>query len=140
MNTIEKEILVESLMNQIWSMYLMSIIGSSIVSKNVNKPRLVCICKGIGAAGRYYASRGIVEINVAYYNGDGNTSNLETTIAHEIAHHIAHCIWPNASQWHGPEFRMVMNSIGYDGDTYHSMSRNKAKAVAQKSKDELFDL
>lgn len=139
MNTIEKEILVESLMNQIWSMYLMSVIGSTIVSKNVNKPRLVCICKGIGAAGRYHVSKQMVEINVAYYNG-GLTDTLETTIAHEIAHHIAHCIWPNASQWHGPEFRMVMQSIGYDGDTFHSMSVSKAKAVAQRSKNELFDL
>lgn len=139
MNTIEKELLVESLVLEVWAMYLVSVIGSSIVSKNVAKPQLRCICKGIGAAGRYYASRGIVEINVAYYNG-GLTDQLTETIAHEIAHHIAHCIWPNASQWHGPEFRMVMGAIGYDGDTYHSMSRSKAKMVAQKSKDELFDL
>ena len=140
MNTIEKELLVESIALEVWSMYLMSVIGSSIISKRVVMPQLRCICKGIGAAGRYYPSGRIVEINVAYYNGDGNTEQLTETIAHEIAHHIAHCIWPNASQWHGPEFRMVMQSIGYDGDTFHSMSRSKAVAVARQSKDELFDL
>ena len=117
----------------------MSVIGGSMIKCKVVMPQLRCICKGIGAAGRYYSGRGIVEINVAYYNG-GLTTDLETTIAHEIAHHIAHMLFPNASQWHGPEFRMVMNSIGYSGETYHSMSTRKAKAVASRSKNELFDL
>ena len=139
MNTIEKEILVESLFAEVWAMYLVSVIGSSIVSRKVSKPQLRCICKGIGAAGRYYSMSKVVEINVAYYNG-GLTTDLTETIAHEIAHHIAHCIWPNASQWHGPEFRMVMQSIGYEGDTFHRMSVRKAKMVASKAKDELFDL
>ena len=139
MNTIEKELIVESIALEVWNMYLMSVIGSSIIAKKVVMPQLRCICKGIGAAGRYYSMSKVVEINVAYYNG-GLTTDLTETIAHEIAHHIAHCIWPNASQWHGPEFRMVMQSIGYEGDTFHRMSVSKAVAVARKSKGELIDL
>lgn len=140
MHDIEKQVLVEKIFQDIWKLYAIgSIFETQIEYSNIMIPKLKCICKGIGAAGTYYPGSKTVEINTAYYNG-GATVNLETTIAHEIAHHITNGIFPHATQWHGPEFRMIMQSIGYDGNTYHSMSRQRAKKVAQRSKDELFDL
>lgn len=138
MHDIEKQVLIEKIFATTWRLYSESVIGGYMVKHSIVKPRLQCICKGISAAGMYFPRNAIVEINTAYYNG-GDISNLECTIAHELAHHIAHCIWPQSKQWHGPEFRFVMDAIGMNGDTYHHMSRRVAKAVASKSKDELFE-
>lgn len=142
MHLIEKEILAESLYVKMFQLYQQSIIAGYMVKHNVQLPALVLECKGKGTAGHYspqWRDRlPVVTINLAYYNG-GSTANLECTIAHELAHHIAHCIWPNAKQWHGAEFRMVMLAVGYDGSTYHHMSVSNAKKVASKAKDELFD-
>ena len=139
MHSIEKEILVESLYAKAFMQYKHSVIGGYMTKHSITLPLLQFECKGKGTAGYYSPSKpASICINLAYYAG-GDTTNLETTIAHELAHHIAHCIWPGAKQWHGAEFRMVMNSIGYDGDTYHHMSRAVAKMVASKAKDELFD-
>ena len=142
MHTIEKEILVESLYGKAFASYQASVIGGYMIKHNITLPALRFECKGKGTAGYYSApfkgKSAYICINTAYYAG-GSTVNLETTIAHELAHHIAHCIWPNAKQWHGAEFRMVMNSIGYDGNTYHRMSVKVAKQVASKAKDELFE-
>lgn len=143
MHTIEKEVLIESLYGKCFTMYQASVIGGYMVKHNIQMPKLVFECKGKGMAGHYMPAFGgriaVIMINTAYYSG-GAIGNLETTIAHELAHHIADCIWPKATQWHGPEFRMVMQAIGYDGETYHHMSKAVAKVVAQKAKDELFDL
>ena len=49
-----------------------------------------------------------------------NTESFETTIAHEIAHLVTFQLYPNAKQHHGPEFKHVMNSLGYDPRTYHT--------------------
>lgn len=147
MHTIEKEILVESLYGKAFISYQASVIGGYMEKHNITIPRLQFECKGKGTAGYYQpkfrARNGdnfgaAITINLAYYNG-GDITNLETTIAHELAHHITHCIWPHCKQWHGSEFRMVMNSIGYDGNTYHRMSVKVAKQVASKAKDELFE-
>ena len=144
MHTIEKEVLVEALYRKIFNSYCHGVMGGYIVKHGIRLPLLRLECTGKGAAGYYRPPfvtrmRAEIMVNLAYYNG-GATANLETTIAHELAHHIAHCIWPHCKQWHGPEFRMVMQSIGYSGDTYHNMSVSVARKVAQKSKDELFDL
>lgn len=142
MHTIEKEILIESLYGKCFTMYQQSVIGGYMMKHSITLPKLVFECKGKGTAGHYMPAFGNrpaeIMINTAYYSG-GSTTNLETTIAHELAHHIAHCIWPHCKQWHGSEFRMVMQSIGYDGETYHHMSKAVAKQVARRSKDELFD-
>jgi len=144
MHTIEKEILAEALYGKIFNSYRQGVMGGYIVKHGITLPLLQFECTGKGAAGYYrpvFGSRIRAEIvvNLAYYNG-GSTTNLETTIAHELAHHITHCIWPHCKQWHGPEFRMIMQSIGYSGDTYHNMSVAVARKVAQRAKDELFDL
>lgn len=49
-----------------------------------------------------------------------NSSAFETTIAHELAHLITNQVYPNAKQHHGPEFKSVMERLGYDPRTYHS--------------------
>lgn len=41
------------------------------------------------------------------------------TIPHECAHHIVHILYPDAKQYHGPEFRYIMKLLGVDGSTYH---------------------
>lgn len=139
MHTIEKEILVESLYGKAFAQYQASVIGGYMIKHNITLPALRFECKGKGTAGYYSASKpASICINLAYYNG-GDITNLETTIAHELAHHITHCIWPHCKQWHGSEFRMVMQAIGYDGNTYHRMSVKVAKMVASKAKDELFE-
>jgi len=146
MHTIEKEMLVARLYKECWLLYQCSVIGSNMIIAhcyNDTLPLLVMECKGIGKAGHYRPKwngrPAAIMINIAYYDG-GSTKDLETTIAHELAHHIAHCIWPQCKQWHGPEFRSVMAAIGYDGSTYHRMSVSGAKVVASRSKNELFDL
>ncbi len=49
-----------------------------------------------------------------------NSQEFMTTVAHEIAHLITHQAYPDAKQHHGPEFRSVMKTIGYDPRTYHT--------------------
>ena len=49
-----------------------------------------------------------------------NGQEFMTTVAHEIAHLITHQAYPAAKQHHGPEFRSVMKTIGYDPRTYHT--------------------
>lgn len=49
-----------------------------------------------------------------------NTETFDTTIAHELAHLITDQLYPQAKQHHGPEFRHVMNTLGYDARTYHT--------------------
>ena len=139
MHSIEKEILVESLYAKAFAQYQQSVIGGYMTKHGITMPILKFECKGKGTAGYYSPAKpASICINLAYYNG-GDTTNLETTIAHELAHHITHMVWPHCKQWHGAEFRMVMQAIGYDGDTYHHMSKAVAKQVAQRAKNELFE-
>lgn len=134
MHDIEKQIIVEQRFKQVIELYS----GTVYAAGCAVDCKLVCICKGIGAAGRYYPRTKVIEINTAYFDGM-TCAPLDETIAHELAHHITAILYPKARQWHGVEFRAVMQSIGYRGDTYHSMKRKDAVAVASRSKGELFN-
>ncbi len=46
---------------------------------------------------------------------------ITKTLAHEICHHYVFHYFPLAKQHHGPEFRFLMNKLGFSGDTYHKM-------------------
>lgn len=147
LHDVEKQVIAEKLYNQCWEYYQHSVYGAMLAQAGIARPpRLLFICKGIGTAGFFYPRHRlygecVVEINTAYYVGNSMECNrtLNTTIAHELAHFIAYKLFPNAQQWHGPEFRSIMQSIGYSGDTFHSMKKRDAIAVASKSRDDLFE-
>lgn len=63
-----------------------------------------------------------------------NPDTFATTIAHELAHLITHQLYPNAKQAHGPEFRHVMETLGYDGRTYHSYDVSSVSTKRVKSR------
>jgi predicted SprT family Zn-dependent metalloprotease len=104
---------------------------------NIGKiPPIECVVKANRIAGfAYYSDK--VEFNLAYFCSHHNTTELAEIIAHELAHIIQYRIYPRARQAHGPEFRYIMQSIGFAGHTYHSMSVSKAKAI---SKDVLYSI
>ena len=148
MNLIEKEILIERLVGETWALYQLSVIGAMITAKSLAMPTLIVVSKGVRYAGRFivsqkYGFRPTIIMNSAYITNDDIT-NLEETIAHELAHHIQWHLFPKAKQWHGVKFRFIMGAIGYDGNTYHYMSVRKAKETAiadRKSMDDsLFPL
>jgi SprT protein len=55
------------------------------------------------------------------YLRDNKEQVLKTTVAHEVCHLYVNMYFPRAKQHHGPEFRSLMNLLGLDGKTYHSM-------------------
>lgn len=101
-------------------------------------PTLDCISSGIGRAGRYYSRQHKIEINVAYCFA--GIESLTETIVHELCHHLQYQFYYPFKQWHGPEFRYIMQQFGYSGNTYHSNSVSVAKQVASKHKEDLFTL
>lgn len=91
-------------------------------------PPITFVFKKSGTAGFAYYS-GTVEYNLAYFLSHSKDNDLEELIAHELAHIIQFRIYPSAKQNHGPEFKYIMNCIGFSGRTYHSMSVSSAKSV-----------
>ena len=138
MHEIEKHVVVDKLMCEVWQNYVV-ILSELGGVKMPEFPAFETSSEGTGTAGRFFPSTKTVWINLAYYHG-GDTKQLRETIAHELAHHICHHLYPDCKQWHGPEFRWVMMQIGYDGNTYHAMSRAMAVREARKAKDMLFNL
>ena len=134
MHEIEKYALADSLMREVWQNYCI-VFGAKMPSY----PQFDATSKGIGNAGMYYPRTRTVWINLAYFHGGGHES-LRETIAHELAHHIVEFMYPQSKQYHGPEFKYVMNQIGYDGDRCHRMNVGMAKSVARKDREQLFNL
>jgi hypothetical protein len=139
---IEKQLAVESSFNDSWKQYMgaleLGILHNpfGIPESRITKPALRFICKGIGNAGLYEAWRAeqIITINTAYIPDNGILmAENKQTVAHELAHHLTYILTPSFKQWHGPEFKHIMKSIGYDGDTYHCMSVSSAKRVAKQT-------
>ena len=164
--SIKLDSLVTEIFHATWLEYqLHSVIGFAMMHATIPmvKPKLVVTCKPVKFAGYWSVGAtnpsGLVEINSAYFAGIvtdlHNTSmtriqrlrleaQLAETIAHELAHHLVWFIYGPKSQggfaqYHGPEFRTVMRSLGYAGDTYHYMNSGEAKQVAKKLKVELTD-
>lgn len=142
---IEKELKIRAWYEETWQLFCAAPTG--IDSAVVHVPILEIVAKGTPFAGMYYYGRrfgvvGKIEINSAYFDCESECSvnECKEIIAHELAHHLVINKFPKAKQAHGPEFRWIMNSIGYRGDTYHKFSVSKAKAVAVKHKNELIDL
>jgi SprT-like family len=148
---IEKQIAVEAYFNSSWKQYMGALeLGLlhnplKLPESRIIKPALAFICKGIGDAGVYTAARSqqVVTVNTAYLPDSGIlTPENQVTVAHELAHHLTYVLMPQFKQWHGPEFKHIMQSIGYSGDTYHCMSVSSAKRVAAQTRNNtvLFEL
>jgi SprT protein len=56
-----------------------------------------------------------------------NWTEFENTVIHEIAHLATNNLFPNAKQYHGPEFRWVMRQMGGSGETYHNYDVSSVK-------------
>ena len=141
--TIEKQLLVEASFAQHWKLFCFTL--PILESKPVASPVLECVNKGCNSAGLYYPARKLVVIDLAYIPDNMAIAgkigyDVEEIIAHEIAHHITHALYPLAKQAHGPQFKDVLRSIGYSGDTYHKMNPSRAKRTAASTVDTLIDL
>lgn len=79
-----------------------------------------------GTAGSAYPYMKKVTISEDYFR-EHQTAMLENTVPHEICHHYQVVYYPKAKQAHGPEFRHLMNLLGLDGKTCHSMSLSSGK-------------
>jgi predicted SprT family Zn-dependent metalloprotease len=91
-----------------------------------NKPRYDLVNKDSGTAGFAYY-KGHVEFNLPFFCTHHDIEDLKETVAHELCHIVQFRIAKWAKQHHGPEFKYYMQSIGFAGSTYHTMSRKKAK-------------
>lgn len=60
-----------------------------------------------------------ISLNPDYINNEPFWNN---TIKHEVAHHLQKWIYPDAKQSHGPEFRLIMKTLGGSIATHHQMS------------------
>ncbi len=85
--------------------------------KNTSVPAISFFSKS-SIAGKAWYSEHRVEFNEIL--ALENSYSFETTIAHELAHLITDQLYPQAKQHHGPEFKHVMETMGYDPRTYHS--------------------
>ncbi len=93
-------------------------------------PPVTCEIENSKTAGfAYYNQAKGIKLNLAFFCTHANELDLKETIAHELAHIVQFRCFPKAKQAHGTEFRFVMQSIGYSGNTYHYMDPGKAKAA-----------
>lgn len=65
-----------------------------------------------------------------------NSEEFSTTIAHELAHLITYVVYPNFKQHHGPEFKSVMEKLGYDYRTYHTYNTSSVSTKRVKTRYE----
>ena len=125
--TINQDIL--AITQQYWNKYVEYMPEGSEIG---TIPPVTFAWKKSRVAGFAYYS-GKVEFNVPYFLSHPNQADLEEIIAHELAHIIQYRIYPHSRQAHGPEFRYIMNCIGFSGRTYHYMNVAAAKSVAASS-------
>ena len=135
MNTLEAKLFISDKTATIWKEY-------QAVYNCGTVPLTEFLIKAVNYSGRAYRYALKVEYNLAYFCTHPNLAELEQTIAHELAHIVQFKCFPNASQAHGPEFRMILSLAGYAPDTYHHYDMRKAKAACKELRDQivLFDL
>ncbi len=101
-----------AMVNEIWAAA-----NLTFALKNKAVPEVTFFSKS-AVAGRAWYSEHRVEFNEIL--ALENKETFETTIGHELAHLITDQLYPKAKQHHGPEFKHVMEAMGYDPRTYHS--------------------
>ena len=79
---------------------------------------------GVRTAGLARIGRNRVSFNYHYIN---EADFWNTTVPHEVAHHIQKWLYPRARQAHGPEFRSIMARLGCSTRTRHSMAPEALK-------------
>ena len=99
--------------------------------KNTTVPEIGFFSKS-GIAGKAWYTEHRVEFNEIL--ALENKETFITTIAHELAHLITFQIYPNAKQAHGPEFKSVMEALGYDPRTYHTYDVSSVSARRVKTR------
>lgn len=130
MDNFQKYEIIESMFLSAWNQAEMIF---SQARKPENKPALSFCNKATGAAGTYYSKTKTVEINIAYLC-EKNREHMQTTIVHEICHHLQTIVYRSFQQWHGPEFRNIMQLMGEQGKTYHRMNVREAKQRVKANK------
>ena len=138
LHSVEIDLRIKDITATVWSHYCgakdlgLLTLGNTASAWSIPKCRTVFSASNIAGCAYRHVNR--IEINAAFFLEDTivTYSNLEETIAHEIAHVIQFKHWPSAKQAHGPEFRSIMASIGYTGNTYHRMNVSVAKQAARK--------
>lgn len=138
MNIIEAELHILARVRYYWQEY-----KQNYPALPPEHPKVTCYSKAVRIAGfAYYNLNKGVEFNLAFFCSLDNKADFDEVIAHELAHIIQYRIYPKAKQAHGPEFRTIMQLIGFSGKTYHNFSVAKAKVMAVKLANEsmLLDL
>lgn len=97
----------------------------------ISVPSISFYSKGAVAGRAFYESHR-VEFNEVL--AKENTESFINTVAHEIAHLVTRANFPNAKQAHGPEFKHVMRTLGYDHSTYHSYDTSSVKRKVTKTR------
>lgn len=100
-------------------------------------PACEIINKARGIAGSAYYLLNKIEYNLPYIMQQGTA--YKEVISHELAHIICNHLYPHAKQAHGPEFRMILQSAGYKGNTYHNFNVKEAKNLAKATKLSVID-
>lgn len=102
-----------------------------------NIPDIEIVSKNNRIAGTAFRHGKKVTFNIAYCMVEGRV--FIRTIRHELAHIIQFRLFPSAAQAHGPEFRHILESLGFASSTYHTYNVLAAKSVAKKTKVLLID-
>lgn len=92
----------------------------------------ICRLKA-GYAGMAYRSVNYIEISKDYLR-EHQEKVLTITVPHEVCHLYVNKYFPRAKQYHGPEFKRLMNLLGLTGDTYHTMKLENGPKVNKRMK------
>lgn len=86
-----------------------------------------------GVAGVAFPAWNKIIISVHYLN-EFKDRVISNTVPHEICHLYVNKYYPHAKQNHGPEFRRLMQFLGLNGDTCHSMILSEGPKRIKKTK------
>lgn len=94
--------------------------ANAIWGKGFTLPRITWDIRSKRIAGLAYSYEWRIALNPGFIH---ENHLWDATIGHEIAHLITHKLFPNASQAHGPEWKMIMRRLGLEAARCHSMKR-----------------
>lgn len=143
MNRIDAEYHCSILFEQVWTeaMILVPGLEDKVLWKHYVKPTLRYVIQKSRVAGRAYYHDNVIEMNLSYAC-TGSPEDMRETIAHELSHLGCFALFSRVKQAHGPEFRSIMQCLGYAGNTYHKYDVHMAKKAVKGLRDDdvLFDL
>jgi predicted SprT family Zn-dependent metalloprotease len=83
-------------------------------------PKVEVTKLGKGTSGQAFYYPPTIKISIDYIS-EFEDQILNRTVPHEVVHHYVKKYHPRAKQAHGPEFRRIMEALGCDSSTKHSM-------------------